>query len=145
MQQHLVGDIVEQYVIGALDAESVRFVEAHVAQCAACARLLQEEAQVELAQGAVAKMGRVVSITSRRRRMGALAASVLALAAGVAVVFDLSSEPAEVARPQVRRCDDTATASECISKAQFDGVITLDAEGQPIIPRYDVASAGAQP
>lgn len=145
MQQHLVADIVEQYVIGALDAESVRFVEGHVAQCPACARLLEEEAQLELSLVEVAKMGRVVSVTSRRRRMGALAASVLALAAGVAVVFDLSSEPAETARPQVRRCDDTTTASACISKAQFDGVITLDAEGQPIIPRYDVASTGGQP
>ena len=33
MTRHLVADIVEQYVIGALDAESVRFVEGHVAEC----------------------------------------------------------------------------------------------------------------
>lgn len=132
MQRHLVGDTVEQYVIGALDPESVRFVEAHVAQCEPCARLLREEAQLEVTLYRLAEGG-VGQQRPSRKTVGALVASVVALAAGVALVVVLRTEPETTARPAVRRCDDVA----CISKAQFDGVITLDGDGQPIVPRYD--------
>jgi anti-sigma factor RsiW len=146
MSQHLVADIVEQYVIGALDPESVRFVEVHVAQCPACARLLQEEAQVEVALHEVAARGHVVSLSSRRRRVGALVASAAAaLAAGVVLTVVFGSTPPASAQPTVRRCVDAATERDCLSQAQFDGVITLDPRGQPVVPRYDVTPTGGQP
>ena len=68
MTQHLVTDIVEQYVIGALDAESVRFVEGHVAHCAPCAKLLQQEAALEVTLHQAGRHLKVVSLSSRRRR-----------------------------------------------------------------------------
>ena len=145
MTRHLVADIVEQYVIGALDAESVRFVEGHVAQCAPCAKLLQEEAALEVALHETARRTKVVSITSRRRRIAALVASAAAvLAAGVALVFSLASEPSPSSQPKLRQCVDATTATECISQGQFDGVITIGPRGEPIVPRYDV-TPGVRP
>jgi len=145
MTRHLVADIVEQYVIGALDAESVRFVEGHVAQCAPCAKLLQEEAALEVALHETVRLTKVVSLTSRRRRIAAVVASAAAvLAAGVALVFSLAGEPAAASQPKLRQCVDATTATECITQGQFDGVITIGPRGEPIIPRYDV-TPGVRP
>lgn len=145
MNKHLVADIVEQYVIGALDAESVRFVEGHVAQCPPCAKLLQQEAALEVALHEVVRRKKVVSITSRRRRIGALVASAAAvLAAGVVLAFSIEREPPAAAQPKLRQCVDATTATECISQGQFDGVITIGPEGEPIVPRYDV-TPGVRP
>lgn len=143
MDKHLVADIVEQYVIGALDAESVRFVEAHVAQCPPCAKLLQQEAAVEVALHEVVRSKKVSLEARRRRRIGAvLASAAAALAAGVVLVFSLESEPPPAAQPRLRRCVEESTASKCISQAQFDGVITIGPDLEPIVPRYDVTGAG---
>lgn len=145
MTRHLVADIVEQYVIGALDAESVRLVEGHVAQCAPCAKLLQEEAALEVALHETVRHTRVVSLTSRRRRIGAVLASAVAvLAAGVALVFSLGTEPPPSAQPKLRQCVDATTATACISQGQFDGVITIGPNREPIVPRYDV-TPGVRP
>jgi anti-sigma factor RsiW len=139
MNKHLVADIVEQYVIGALDADSVRFVEAHVAQCPPCAKLLQEEAAIEVALHEIVRRKKVVSIASRRRRIAAVVASAAAvLAAGLVLVFSLESEPPPSAQPKLRRCVERTTAIECISQGQFDGVITIGPNLEPIVPRYDV-------
>ena len=139
INKHLVADIVEQYVIGALDAESVRFVDGHVAQCTDCAKLLQEEAALEVALHEVVRRKKVVSLNSRRRRIGAVVASAAAaLAAGLVLVFSIDSEPPAAAQPKLRQCVDRSTASECISQGQFDGVITIGPDREPIIPRYDV-------
>lgn len=137
--KHLSADIAEQYVIGALDTESVRFVEGHVAQCGECATLLQQEARVEIALHDVAAMGKVVSLSSRRRRLGAVVISAAAaIAAAVILVFVTQSEPPASEQPKLRSCADPSTASQCIEKAQFDGVLTLGPRGEPIVPRYDV-------
>ena len=144
MTRHLGGDIVEQYVIGALDAESVRFVEGHVAQCAECAKLLQQEAQLEVGLHETARLKNVVSLSSRRRRtVAVVAAAAAALAAGLVLVFSIDAEPPAAAQPKLRRCVDESTASKCISQAQFDGVITLGPNGEPIVPRYDVVPGAA--
>lgn len=144
MQKHLVTDIVEQYVIGALDPESVRFVEGHVAQCPACARLLQEEAALEVQLHELGHDGQVIALSSRRRRTGAVLASVAVLAAAVVAFFLVESQPPASAQPRVRRCEDVSTASACISKAQFDGVITIGPDREPIVPRYEL-TPGVQP
>lgn len=144
MSKHLGNDIVEQYVIGALDADSVRFVEGHVAQCEACARLLQREAQLEVALHDVAAQGKVVALSSRRRRVGAVVASVAAaLAAGVLLSFVFRGQPQP--SPSLRRCDDVSTAQECLSRAQFDGVLTIGPGGVPVVPRYELTPSGATP
>lgn len=142
MQQHLAADLVEQYVIGALDPASARFVEDHVAACAPCAALLQREAQLEVALLETAQH-RIVSLSARRRRrvVAAVASAAAVLAAGVALVFSLSS-PSPSKPPRLRECVDAATAAQCISEAQFDGVITIGPDRELIIPRYDVTSGG---
>lgn len=140
--KHLSADIAEQYVIGALDAESVRFVEGHVAQCEPCATLLTREARVELGLHEVASMGNVVSLSARRRRAGAIIVSAAAaIAAAVIVVVVTSSEPPSGAQPKLRTCTDPSTASRCIEEAQFDGLLTIGPRGEPIVPRYDVGGA----
>jgi hypothetical protein len=145
MNKHLVADIVEQYVIGALDAESVRFVEGHVATCPPCAKL-QQEAALEVALHETVRSSKVSSLQSRRRRrMGAVLASAAAvLAAGLVLVFSLDREPPSEGQPKLRRCVDASTASECISQGQFDGVITIGPNLEPIVPIYD-APSGALP
>lgn len=138
--KHLSPDIAEQYVIGALDAESVRFVEGHVAQCTDCAKLLQQEARVEIALHEVGSMGNVVSLASRRRRVGAVIVSAVAAiaAAVILVVVTDSDSPPAAAQPSLRSCADPSTASKCIEQAQFDGVITIGPRGETIVPKYDV-------
>lgn len=146
MNKHLVADIVEQYVIGALDADSVRFVEGHVAQCLPCGKLLQQEAALEVVLHEMVRSPRVISLeTRRRRRTGAvLASSAAMLAAGLVLVFSLDGDPPLAGQPGLRRCVDVSTASECISQGQFDGVITIGPNLEPIVPIYDV-TPGARP
>lgn len=145
MSNHLTGELLEQYVIGALDADSVRFVEGHVAQCPACAGVLQREAQLEVSLHEVAHR-QVVSLDARRRRrVRAALASVALLAAGLLLSFALTPGPGASSAPALRRCDDAVTAKDCISRAQFDGVLTIGPGGEPIVPRYDVTPSGAEP
>ena len=143
--RHIGADVVEQYVMGALDVESSRFVESHVTQCPHCAALLQNEAQVEVALHEVASLKKVVSLSSRRRRMTALVASA-ALAAGLVLVVSGDHAPRLQNRPGLRQCTEASTARDCISQAQFDGVITIGPDREPIVPRYELVSAqGALP
>lgn len=144
MPRHLAGDLLEQYAIGALDLASTRFVEAHVAECAACAALLQREAALEVGLYEAAQHRAVVSLSARRRRrlVAGLASAAAVLAAGVALVFSLEREPSPAQQPRLRHCVDSSTASECISRGQFDGVITIGPDREPIIPRYDVTFGG---
>ncbi len=145
--RHLGADVVEQYVMGALDVESSRFVESHVTQCPECAALLQNEAQVEVALHEVAALKKVVLLSSRRRRMTALVASAaVALAAGLVLVVSIDRGPSLQNRPVLRQCTEASTARDCISQAQFDGVITIGPDREPIVPRYELVSAqGAVP
>jgi len=147
MQRHIGADVVEQYVMGALDIESSRFVEGHVAQCAECAAVLQNEAAVEVAMHEVAVLKKVVSLSARRRRVGALVASAaVALAAGLVMVISVDPQPAPTERPMLRHCIEASTARDCISRAQFDGVITIGPDREPIVPLYDqVSPEGAVP
>lgn len=145
MNKHLSPDIAEQYVIGALDAQSVRFVESHVAQCVQCAQLLQQEATLEMGLHEIGQVSsRVISLATRRRRkVGAVVASAAALlAAGLVLVVSYENSNSPSAQPQLRHCVDVSTADECISRGQFDGVITIGPNRQPIIPRYDVTVGG---
>lgn len=143
--QHLGADIVEQYVMGALDAQSARFVDGVVAACPSCARLLRQEAALEVALYQVMKGREVGGLFGRPRRVRALVAgAAAALALGVVVLSSGDGDPPARAQPTVRACVDAATASQCIFEGQFDGVITIGPNLEPIIPRYDV-TPGATP
>lgn len=148
MQRHIGADVVEQYVMGALDVESSRFVEGHVAQCAQCAAMLQNEAAIEVAMHEVAALKKVVLLSTRRRRVGAAVASaVLAMAAGLVLIVSVDRQPPpHDQRPALRHCLEASTARDCISQAQFDGVITIGPDRELIVPLYDqVAPEGAVP
>lgn len=147
MHRHLSTDLVEQYIIGALDAESSRFVEGHVAMCPACAKALQKEAAVELALFEVASRGSVVSLAARKRRVGAVVASVAAaLAAAAAVVLvNFESEGTVQSAPTLRKCVDSSTMNDCLTQAQFDGVLSVDSRGELVVPRYDVTPETGTP
>ena len=102
--------------------------------------MLQREAQVEVALHEVASQRNVVSLSSRRRRVTVVISALAAVAATVLIAvvrFGGSTD----SPPSLRECNDPATAAACLSKAQFDGVITLDPRGQPVVPRYDVGGA----
>lgn len=147
MQRHIGADVVEQYVMGALDVESSHFVEGHVARCPQCALLLQREASLELALHDIAAMKKVVLLSARRRKFGAIVASAaLALAAGLVLVVSVDRQPPVDKRPSLRDCTEAMTARECISRGQFDGVITIGPQQELIVPRYDLGSPeGAVP
>ena len=147
MHRHIGADVVEQYVMGALDVESSRFVEGHVAQCAECALMLQNEAALEVAMHEVAALKKVVSLSARRRKIGALVASAaVALAAGLVLIVSVDHQPSPTERPALRHCIEASTARDCILRAQFDGVITIGPDRQPIVPLYDqVSPEGAVP
>lgn len=141
MQRHLGADVIEQYVMGALDLESSRFVEGHVAACPACALMLQREAELELKLHEVAAMKKIVSLSARRRTFGALVASAaVALGAGLVLLVSVDHQPPPETRPVLRQCTEASTARDCISRGQFDGVITIGPRLELIVPRYDEIS-----
>lgn len=134
---HLTTDLVEQYVIGALEGDSARFVEAHVGACPACAALLAKEARLEAALHDVADLANVVPLKARRRRLS-LAAAGAAMAAGLLALVSLSDRPPPKEKePRILRCEGTTNPGECVARGQFDGVITIGPDNQLLVPRYD--------
>ena len=143
MASHLTEDLVEQYVIGALEGDSARFVESHVEACADCAALLAKEARLEVALHEVADLSNVVPLGAKRRRRWPVAAAVGALAAGALVVVGLGERPPPAEKaPQVRDCDAAEDPSGCVARGQFDGVLTIGPGKQLVVPRYDEVPAG---
>lgn len=143
--KHLTTDLVEEYVIGALDADSARFVEAHVEGCADCAALLAKEARLEAALYEVGELANVVPLAARRRRRWSLAA-LGAVAAGVAlaVVGFAERPPPPEKEPRILRCADATNPGECMARGQFDGVITIGPDHELLVPRYDELPAAGQ-
>ncbi len=138
MPGHVSPDDLEQYVIGALDAASVSWVEAHVAQCEPCAKALTREATLELALFDVAALPPSLSgVRQRPARIAAALTAVTALAAGALWLFSVERPPPENGHPRIARCVDSRSAAECIAQAQFDGVITIGPDRQVLVPRYE--------
>ncbi|MCC6335277.1 MAG: zf-HC2 domain-containing protein [Myxococcales bacterium] len=139
MASHLTPDLVEQYVIGALEGDSARFVEAHVEGCADCAALLAKEARLEAALYEVGELANVVPLAAqRRRRRLSVAAAVVAVAAGLLLVVGLSERPPPPEkRPRVLECTAEKDPGACVARGQFDGVITIGPGNQLLVPRYD--------
>ena len=73
-----------------------------------------------------------------------MVASIAALAAALAVFFLFETDPPAAAQPGLRHCDDERTATACIRSGQFDGVITIGPDREPIVPRYEL-TPGVRP
>lgn len=133
---HIDPEQFEQYVIGALGDEAASALEAHTASCQTCAAALQREAQLELGLMEVAALP--VPLSARRpRRFIAATALSLAAAAGLAFFANLERPPPAEGAPRLARCD-VSGSSECVARAQFDGVITIGPDHQVLVPKYEV-------
>ena len=135
MTDHLSAEVLEQYVIGALEPLEVARVEAHVGACEACAASLGREARLEQGLYEVAAMPAPLRV---RRRWVGVAASGLALAAGAAAfIVAQHRSTSRDGEPRLVRCDDPRSADDCIAKARFDGLVSLGPGAEVDVPRYD--------
>ncbi len=146
MLTHVKREVLEQYVIGALDPHEEQAIDAHLAGCDACAEVMKHEAQLELALIEVAHAPTPLRRPTRApSRLAALVTTVgVALAASVLFFVWRPLAPGEPA-PQVVHCDDPRSAASCIARAHFDGVITIGPDRQLSVPRYEQAGTGAMP
>lgn len=145
MTKHLTPDLAEEYVIGALEGDSARYVEAHAEACPDCAALLAKEARLEAALYEVGALANVVPLAARRRRRWSIAALGAAAAAAVLLVLGLAERPPPAEKePRILKCDGATNPGECMAQGQFDGVITIGPDNQLLVPRYDELPAAGQ-
>lgn len=139
---HLVAEELEHYVIGALDEAGAARVEAHTARCATCAAALQREARLEVGLFQLAAQPAPLQAFRRRARV-AVAVSALAAAAGLALGFSsaLEVDGQPQPPPRVERCDRSSAPTDCLVRAQFDGVLTIGPGQELVVPRYEQTGA----
>jgi hypothetical protein len=157
---HLTPSDTEQYILGALDSELERKLEAHTLVCNACARLLQQEALLEEQLREVASTApredNVIRPARWRRTAALVVGPVLAAAAAVALVV---SHPGHVPGPaptataslalelpselpsMVVACPDLTTQESCAQAAAARGLLVQYPLGMGEVPRYE-GSAG---
>lgn len=157
---HLTPSDAEQYILGALDPERERKLEAHTLVCDACARLLQQEAMLEeqLREVASAAPREDNVVRPARWRVGRVAALVVgpALAAAAALAL-VVSQPKQVSRPApttvagmtmdldlptelpgtVVACPDLSTQESCAEEAAARGLLVQYPLGMAEVPRYE--------
>jgi anti-sigma factor RsiW len=148
MPTHVKREVLEQYVIGALEPHEEQVIDAHLADCDACAQVMKAEAQLELALVEVAHAPTPLRRVVRQppSRLAALVTTVgVALAASVLFLVWRGPVSTVEPAPQVVHCDDPRSAASCIARAHFDGVITIGPDRQLSVPRYEQAGTGAMP
>jgi hypothetical protein len=170
IEPHLTPSDTEQYILGALDPELERKLEAHTLVCDACARLLQQEALLDEQLHEVASTAPREDnvIRPERWRVGRVAALVAgpAMAAAAAALALLVSHPARVSRPEpagpvglamelpveapgmVVACPDLSTQESCARAAAERGLLVQYPLGVAEVPRYEgsaVLPGGALP
>jgi anti-sigma factor RsiW len=128
MSDHLSQDLLEAYVIGALDVIEASDVERHVARCSACAVLLEREAALEVAFTAVVAMPKPSRLP--RVRVGHLSAAAGAAVAMAAAVLlwlaprsehvQLSDEPSPTVYTAPESSGDASTFTASLD-LQADG------------------------
>lgn len=156
---HLTPDDTEQYILGALDPERERKLEAHTLVCEACARLLQQEALLEeqLREVASTAPREENVIRPARWRVARVAAMVVgpALAAAAALALMVSSPgqvpsqpapqstavlsldlPVELPSMMVA-CPDLTTQESCTEEAAARGLLVQYPLGMGKVPRYE--------
>ncbi len=155
MNDHVSHDIIERYVMGDVDPLAAAAINRHVESCPPCAAMLQREAQVDEAMHTLMDDLRQHPIVRQQPRArhrafatGALAAG-LAMAAAVTLVLAETPAIALKAAPEVQKCASVTRANDCMSRAEFDGLISMGPDRSLRIPRYDqtlhVSTPGEQP
>jgi hypothetical protein len=156
---HLTPSDAEQYILGALEPELERKLEAHTLVCDACARLLQQEALLEeqLREVAAAAPREATIIRPARWRVGRAAALVVgpAMAAAAALALMVSPPTPVVpgAAPEgkvvltlelpvelpsvVVACPDLSTQESCAESAAARGLLVQYPVGMGEVPRYE--------
>jgi anti-sigma factor RsiW len=162
-EPHLTPADTEQYILGALDPERERKLEAHTLVCEACALLLQQEAMLEeqlreVASTAPPEDNVLRPARWRVARVAAVAAApALAAAAALALMV---SQPGQVpSQPEPRSmpvlaldlpvelptvvvaCPDLSTQESCTQDAAARGLLVQGPLGVGEVPRYE-GSAG---
>ena len=162
-EPHLTPSDTEQYILGALDPELERKLEAHTLVCAPCARLLQQEALLEEQLREVASTAPPQDnvIRPARWRVGRVAAMVagpaLAVAAALALVVShparvvsrpaptgpvgLSLELPSEAPGMVVACPNFPTQESCAEAAAARGLLVQYPLGVAEVPRYEGSAA----
>jgi hypothetical protein len=165
-EPHLTPNDTEQYILGALDPERERKLEAHTLVCDACARLLQQEAMLEeqlreVASTAPREDNVIRPARWRVARVAALVAGpALAAAAALAIMVSQpgqvpSQVPAQgpvvlslelpVEMPSmVVACPDLTTQESCTADAAARGLLVQGPLGMGEVPRYE-GSTGLPP
>lgn len=155
---HLTPSAVEQYILGALDPELERKLEAHTLVCEACARLLQQEALLEeqlreVASTAPREDNVIRPARWRVGRVAAMAGAAVAAAAVLALVVSrpapVESQPVPEALPVlaldlpvelptvVVACPDLTTQKACAEEAAARGLLVQYPLGMGEVPRYE--------
>lgn len=162
-EPHLTPADTEQYILGALDPERERKLEAHTLVCEACARLLRQEALLEeqlreVASTAPREDNVIRPARWRVARVAALAAGpALAAAAALALMVSPPGQVPSQAEPRstavltlelpvelpgmVVACPDLATQESCTEEAAARGLLVQYPLGMGEVPRYE-GSAG---
>jgi anti-sigma factor RsiW len=139
---HVNPDQLEQYVLGTLEGGDAAALEAHAASCESCALALQREARLELGlQDLAALPTPAAARPAPRRRVRVAVATFFAAAAALGLFAWPSAAPSPSQAPAVRRCDEATAPSDCVARAQFDGVLTIGPDRQVVVPRYDETGA----
>jgi anti-sigma factor RsiW len=158
-EPHLTPAETEQYILGALDPERERKLEAHTLVCEACALLLQQEAMLEEQLREVASTAPREDNVVRpaRWRVARVAAVVVgpALAAAAALALMVSHTRGTVTQPAeqpttvltlelpmelpstVVACPDLTTQESCASAAAARGLLVQYPLGMSEVPRYE--------
>ncbi|HVG62371.1 MAG TPA: hypothetical protein VNA24_27660 [Hyalangium sp.] len=165
-EPHLTPHDTEQYILGALDPERERKLEAHTLVCDACAQLLQQEAMLEEQLREVASTAPREDnvIRPSRWRVARVAALVAGPALAAAAVLALMvSHPGQVSSQvpaqgtvvlsmdlpvempsMVVACPDLTTQESCTKEAAARGLLVQGPLGVGEVPRYE-GSAGLPP
>lgn len=159
-EPHLTPSDAEQYILGALDPERERKLEAHTLVCDACAQLLQQEAMLEeqLREVASAAPREDNVVRPARWRVARVAAVVVgpALAAAAVLALMVHRPGAAVEQPEehpapvvltlelpldlpsmVVACPDLTTQESCASDAAARGLLVQYPLGVAEVPRYE--------